>query len=664
MKFKILLFSIFSVCCCMAMENQDKIEIQGIIGRGKKRTFSEMTAEVVSVKGGSISAAKAKMAAAKKLVSEALLTYEEAAEKGKPKAHYLLGLLYQEGLITQDTQKATKNFERAKELGHKRARHCLELLETYCLNGLPEELLVKILDNLPLKDIVRIVAISKRIEAVRQYVFDNREKVLPAPLGAYKIEQASYQLRHPNVYFKFENLEKRYPILLLSWGKQQVRWPSAGENTYSLETLTSWFIPDLDKLWASLEENDSTTPSACDRLIKSLESCSLHVSAQKVAKALLKRPFISNLSIKTSNGNRMMEFPLFAENMVKALEAQQNLTSLSFNESGSISNLGEQGVKALFSVIAHHKGLRKLSIWGTEISNEEINSLAEALKQNQTLTEFEFVEESADVECLENLLMALQHTTALETLKLNYALISDKFVQSLVALLNQNNTLKHLILEDSQFNDSHLKVLAGALNDNKGVNLLNLTNTHITDEGIIELSKTLLQNETLTHLQLNGLQITDRAAISLARALESNKTVTSLTLDMENSNGGVIGEAGLRAIAEMLKTNNTLKILRISVAVEKDSHTQSEYENTLAEALEKNKALTQLGLYGNFISMDGVKSLVKALEKNETLTFLNLCYENDSEEIKSLLRPLSLSKPHLKILVRGELVLPDLGFQN
>jgi hypothetical protein len=96
--------------------------------------------------------------------------------------------------------------------------------------------------------------------------------------------------------------------------------------------------------------------------------------------------------------------------------------------------------------------------------------------------------------------------------------------------------------------------------------------------------------------------------------------VTSLNLGQNN-----IGDEGVKALAECLKTNKTVTSLDLEWNKIKD-----EGVKILAECLKTNKTVTILNLRYNQIGDEGVKALAECLKTNKTVTSLNL----ESNEIK------------------------------
>ncbi|CAF1508664.1 unnamed protein product [Didymodactylos carnosus] len=128
-----------------------------------------------------------------------------------------------------------------------------------------------------------------------------------------------------------------------------------------------------------------------------------------------------------------------------------------------------------------------------------------------------------------------------------------------------------------------------------------------------EIIEKLRSNDT-TSLNIGGNNISDAGAKAIAEALKTNQTLTALGINSNN-----ISAEGAKAIAEALKTNKTLTVLGIN-----SNNISAEGAKAIAEALKTNKTLTALDINSNNISDAGAKAIAEALKTNQTLTKLLL----------------------------------------
>jgi Leucine Rich repeat len=135
---------------------------------------------------------------------------------------------------------------------------------------------------------------------------------------------------------------------------------------------------------------------------------------------------------------------------------------------------------------------------------------------------------------------------------------------------------------------------------------------HIDNAGVSAIAEALKVNNTLTKLNVSSNSIGDAGAAVFAEALKVNKSLAVLCL-YNNS----IGDAGAAAIAEALKVNNSLTTLNIHSNIIGDAGSA-----VLAEALKVNKSLTTLEISSNRIGDAGAAAIAEALKANKSLTTL------------------------------------------
>ena len=136
------------------------------------------------------------------------------------------------------------------------------------------------------------------------------------------------------------------------------------------------------------------------------------------------------------------------------------------------------------------------------------------------------------------------------------------------------------------------------------------------------LAKALRQNSNLKELHLKFISLPDVGAIIAALALDT------LSTDMAaGRRGSVLHTLALRAnkgdeqsafaAAKMLRTNNTLKSLEMSL-----NPLASKGVTSIAEALKSSRTLNHLDLRNTDCGNEGVAALADMLRSNETLTEL------------------------------------------
>jgi hypothetical protein len=109
--------------------------------------------------------------------------------------------------------------------------------------------------------------------------------------------------------------------------------------------------------------------------------------------------------------------------------------------------------------------------------------------------------------------------------------ITDNEVILLANALKQNTTLSTLKFRYVYFTDEGFQALVNALEVNTTLTILDLYNCIITNSRATVLANVLTTNTTLTTLDLGSNNIGDIGARALADALENNRTLTKCNLD-------------------------------------------------------------------------------------------------------------------------------------
>ena len=275
----------------------------------------------------------------------------------------------------------------------------------------------------------------------------------------------------------------------------------------------------------------------------------------------------------------------------------------------------------LARVFGSHLTLHTLTLT-LRISEAHVVALAEALKQNTSLTQLDLSYNDISAQGVAALAEALKHNTSLTQLDLSDNDISDQGAADLAEALKQNTSLTQLDLTDNDISAQGAAELAEALKQNTSLTQLDLSDNDISAQGAVDLAEALKHNTSLTQLDLSDNDISDQGAADLAEALKQNTSLTQLDLSDND-----ISAQGAADLAEGLKQNTSLTQLNLS-----GNDISEGGAAALAEALKQNTSLTQLGLSRNSISDHGAAALVEALKQNTSLTQLNLSYNDISDQ--------------------------------
>ena len=152
---------------------------------------------------------------------------------------------------------------------------------------------------------------------------------------------------------------------------------------------------------------------------------------------------------------------------------------------------------------------------------------------------------------------------------------SSDSIQLLIPTVLERGTINQLNIFSSLLTPDDILSFSSQLSTNKSLTILRLILGSISDDGVIALAQSLQYNKTLHFLFLNhNPGITSACAQSLAELLLTNNTLYGLYLHCTN-----IDTDGVMILMESLKTNNTLKKLRLDKQHEETCSTLPYYEH-------------------------------------------------------------------------------------
>ena len=142
------------------------------------------------------------------------------------------------------------------------------------------------------------------------------------------------------------------------------------------------------------------------------------------------------------------------------------------------------------------------------------------------------------------------------------------------------------------------------------------------DEGSEAIAEVLKYNKAIRQAILSVNGIGPAGALALASVLEEDEKAVLEVLCLGGNN---LGDKGLGFLADMLRTNTSLKELWL-----RDNNLTSTSGTALAQNLQTNGTLQELWLGGNELGDEGAKSLAAAIQGSASescccaLSFLDL----------------------------------------
>ena len=263
-------------------------------------------------------------------------------------------------------------------------------------------------------------------------------------------------------------------------------------------------------------------------------------------------------------------------------------------------------------------------------------------------------------------LSLMSHILSLKNLsKLNLQMnnITDKDIKSLVNYIKENSTpIKELILKNNKITQEGSESIADLVKFSKILKILDLSFNELKSEGIKNICNGIIMSNTnsnscLEQLYLNGNKCNDYCADDIFNLLVNSYTkklkVLSLNLNFFSNKGvdkilsslrkndslkqlylseNKIDAKAFINLSNYLKLNKTLKILEI-----KSSRINDESLNDIMKIFEDNFALEKLNLSDNNLGFESIAKFGQYISKNDKINEVKLINNKTMKEQQALL---------------------------
>ena len=189
--------------------------------------------------------------------------------------------------------------------------------------------------------------------------------------------------------------------------------------------------------------------------------------------------------------------------------------------------------------------------------------------------------------------------------------------------LQENNTPQEYTVAGLNLGSVRLRLLAKCVEKNISLLGLHVCRMQISDDDAIILQQMLMINGKLQKLELEGNKLGPSGVKTLVKALETNCILRVLDLESNSITGLTRQEivnqetmrqdnAGVEAIAQMLKVNKTLLTLNLG-----NTGISEEGGNYLVDAMEQNTTLISLEITDNGLSVLQIRKIQEYLNRNK-----------------------------------------------
>ncbi|KAM9660246.1 NACHT, LRR and PYD domains-containing protein 14 [Trichechus inunguis] len=366
---------------------------------------------------------------------------------------------------------------------------------------------------------------------------------------------------------------------------------------------------------------------------------------------------------------RFVSFPDGCKDILSALTQNQNLILLDLKG----SDVGDNGVKSLCEALKRPEcKLQNLRLESCNLTTVCCLSISKALITNQSLIFLNLSTNNLLDIGVELLSEALRHPMCyLQRLSIERCGLTVAGCEDLSSALISNKRLTHLSLADNVLGDDGVKLISDALKHPRcTLRSLVLRRCYFTSLSSKYLSASLLLNKSLTHLDLGsnclkddgvklmcdvfrhpscnlqdlglmGCALTSACCLAIASAILNNSNLR--ILDLGNNN---LQDDGVKILCEALR-HPSCNIERLGLEY---CGLTSLCCQDLAATLSSNQRLTKINLTRNILGCEGIKKLCEVLQSPGCkLQILGLCKEAFDKEGQKLLKAVGVSNPHLII---------------
>jgi len=294
--------------------------------------------------------------------------------------------------------------------------------------------------------------------------------------------------------------------------------------------------------------------------------------------------------------------------MAEALEGNDTLHSLRIGWNG----IGEVGGAAVAEALSKNMRLKALNTEFNDLGRRGGEAFGNALRCSAHLLALHIDGNKLGPDGGESIAIALETNVTLQHLWIPENELGERGGRAFAKALRSNRTLEHLGIAKNGIGSDAGAEIADAVKGNPCLKTLRIGSNELGSRGGLAFAEALRVNSSLSTLELSSNSLQAEATIAIAGSLrQSNRTLARL--DMVK-NG--IGVEGLRALADALEENATLKVLK----VHGNSIGPCEGE-FLGRALGKNGGITTIKLDGVELSGEAIGEMLRSNSKLEVLAF-------------------------------------------
>ncbi|XP_069106776.1 glutamate-rich protein 3-like isoform X3 [Argopecten irradians] len=290
-------------------------------------------------------------------------------------------------------------------------------------------------------------------------------------------------------------------------------------------------------------------------------------------------------------------------------------------KSAYLSKIGvKPGLPVEGSILPKVVGEADIELSAVALTTEQVKELGTYIEKSDIITSVCLRNCGIDDDKFDKMVDSIENTKSdIKMLNLNLNKLGDSAASDIADMLGEKSSIEILLVHGNPLGDKGVKSLLAGIqeieeeaDDNGKVNLreLDLGDTNMGDSGMSKVATFLEKNTTLKTLNLNGNKaVSVEGWQKLGKALKENKTLQTLSLDFNN-----VGDDGIAAIVEGLRTNQTLHTLELE-----DVGITKKGGKLLRDLVKDNPTILEVTIYPGNDVPDDIRDDIK--------TFLGLSNE-------------------------------------
>lgn len=352
-------------------------------------------------------------------------------------------------------------------------------------------------------------------------------------------------------------------------------------------------MKELDIFWDAIKFNKS---------VKGLNISSNFFSWSGVSDAIKQNVALTELDARESNRIAPHE-----KHFTEALVSHPSLTSLILSD----SVMGDGGAEVISDILKVNQLLKNICLGWNRIQSRGAKAIGDALSYNRSLTRLVLSDNKLLCQGAQAIAEGLKRNDTILELSLARTHIGQCGCVALCDALKVNSSLTVWDVSGNNFGPAEGRSFAEMLKRNRTLTSLDVGKNVLGEEGLLAIAEGLQVNQVLKKLFVS--RVGGDATRFLDTCLRGNQTLTNVDVSFNR-----VGVDGDRLIGELLKTNTTLRKLRL-FGVELRAF------QAIAEGIQVNTSLIVLDMGGNHLGDAGARVISDALLVNQTLRELQLC---------------------------------------